>query len=137
MVGVAVDPHATRHHAPTPVDPFAAAAPLGPRAGGLSVAAPGVPLLRRQRGLGEELEPVRRERSAGDGQGLDGRERRMLGGTSTIQASGTPSASRLRWKRAVSARSLQIRSGVGARSSDQAASAPAASPMFHSTGCSR
>ena len=86
----------------------------------------------------DELEALRRERGAGGGEGLDGVNAGARAGTSTIQASGTPSSSR-RPLKAPGHRRRPARPARGTApvSSDQSASAPAASPMFHSTGCSR
>src|SRR5439155_16996780 len=52
-------------------------------------------------------------------------------------ASGTPSPSRLAWKRSSSAGRSRTAAGVTCWSRAKAASAPAASPTFHSTGCNR
>ena len=56
---------------------------------------------------------------------------------STSQANGTPSASRPFWNAERSSASAYTAAADLARSRQKAASEPAASPMFHSTGCRR
>ena len=89
---------------------------------------------RRRRGLhagrpdagDHRLHPGRRHRLAG-----------LVGGDAGGQASSTPAAASSPWNSRSSAGSARTARGSVPRAEQNAARCPAASPAFHSTGCSR